>query len=174
MTDDNFLFGGKPEEQPEPAAKRGRLRKVKEALPEGKIDFEQLLSEEDKTALDEKAREHVLEAAKKVASEEYFKKAVTKERSRHHPEEEMREILIDLPGHSMDIRINGAQYFHGSIYNVPMSLYRSLNDIMARANEHEDDVGNVNRDRYKRPARNFSLRPGMENFQHPNETIMRV
>jgi hypothetical protein len=134
-----------------------------------------LLSEEDFEALRKEAREFVLEDQKKTERKKVLQDLIKKERRKYLPEEELLTILIDLPGHSKEIVIDSVHFLHNQTYVVPVSQYRSMNEIMYRAWQHEYIVGNVNRDRYFRPSeRNINLHPGLENYQHPNTTIMRV
>jgi hypothetical protein len=105
---------------------------------------------------------------KKKKLEQFMKEA----RAEYAPEEELRRILIDLPGHSSLIRINETEYHHNHVYDVSLSLYRCLNEILYRAWQHEDVVGGVNRDKYIKPARNMTLTP--VHLDTPNASLLRV
>ena len=144
--------------------------------PKGKPLFgDALLSEQDKADLRTQAEKLVAEDFKKAARELYLKKAVAEVRQGYAPEEQIVGCKIDLPGHSKEIRINNHVYHHGITYDVPLSVYRSLADIMFCAWKHEEVLGNINRDRYSNNLlRDMHIRPGMENYAHPNSTIMRV
>lgn len=176
MSDDPlFPFNSniEPEQSVAEPKKRGRPKtdkaRVEETPPIG-----QLLSEADLIAIREEAQAHVAADFKKEERKKVFERMVVEERMKYAPEEELISTLIDLPGHAKAIVINGREYVHGATYDVPISLHRSMAEIMYRAWQHEDVVGGVNRDTYIKPPRNMGLRPGMENFQHPNSSIMRV
>lgn len=132
-----------------------------------------LLSEEDHKALKAEAAKIVEEELKKEARAKELKRYIQESRGHYDPEEEQREIIIDVAGHADRILINGAEYWHGAKYTVSVSLYRCLQEIMARSWQHEDNVAGVNRDRYFRPTqRNHTLKPGMEGISA--EAIMKV
>jgi len=105
---------------------------------------------------------------KKQKLEQFMKEA----RADYAPEEALRKILIDLPGHATLIRINETEYHHNHTYDVPISAYRCLNEVMFRAWQHEDVVGGVNRDKYIKPARNMTLTPAQ--LDTPNNSLLRV
>ena len=166
-----YPFNATPEQmEGKEKTKRGRRPATDRVI----VDDSDLLSDADKQAIREEAAAKVSEDRRKGARQRFLETAIREERMRYNPEEEIVAILIDLPGHSKAIVINGQEYHHGASYHVPLSVHRSMAEIMYRAWQHEDVVGGVNRDQYMKPARNIALRPGMENFQHPNTTIMRV
>lgn len=151
-------------------------KKDKVAKPHVRETAIALLNDEDIKALKEKAAKEVREDYKDVQRSQMYKRLLMEERGRYDPEETLQECVIDLPGHSNRIVINGAEYFHGGKYTVSLSLYRSFLDIMARAWEHEESVGNANRREYQKP-RNTILGPaGVSNSPVINQaqSIMRV
>lgn len=122
----------------------------KERPPQGETPtrvIEGILDEEDMEELREMAKKQVELEFKAVARQQKLKELVALERAKLDPEEEMVDVLIDLPGHAENIMINYRKFHHGHTYTVGMSQYRTLIDIQARAWEHEDVVGNVNRNR---------------------------
>jgi hypothetical protein len=104
---------------------------------ERRIDNSDLLSEEDKQAAREKAREHVLKARKEKATEAYFKAAVREEERSFELTEQFEDFVVDLPEYAPMIKINNVGYYHGCVYEVPYSTARSMADMQARAWEHE-------------------------------------
>lgn len=124
---------------------------------------ENLLSPETKQALQAKARERVAKERRDRAEDAYLEHAVEAERRANDPVYEIKRIRIDLAGHADRIRLDDVIFLHGFDYDVTLPVYATLKDIMARTWEHEDEVGGVNRDQYRRP-RSTILRPGMENM----------
>jgi hypothetical protein len=104
---------------------------------ERRIDNSDLLSEEEKEAAREKAREHVLKARKEKATEAYFKAAVKEEERGFEPTEQLEDFVVDLPEYAPMIKINNVGFYHGCVYEVPYSVARSMADMQARAWEHE-------------------------------------
>ena len=139
--------------------------KIKELAKEGKKPLppqgdnttlrpiEGLLSPEDYDALRAIAREKVVEEYKEAERKLILERLITEERGKVDPEEDTLDCLIDLPGHSAVIKINMKPYWHGVTYNVPVSVYRTLIDIMAMAWRHEEVVKNVNQSRYQPVSR---------------------
>lgn len=136
-----------------------------------RLGGESLLDEVDHEALRAEAAKSVEEDFKKAERQKTLKKYIAEERTKYDPEEEQMSILIDLPGHSQRVVINGREFYHGTTYTVPMSLYRSLDDIQYCAWKHEDAVGGANRDSYVKP-RHITLRPGSESMAP--QQLMRV
>lgn len=104
---------------------------------ERRIDNSELLSEEEKEAAREKAREHVLNARKEKATEAYFKAAVREEERSFEYAEQLEDFMVDLPEYAPMLKINNVGYYHGCVYEVPYSVARSMADMQARAWEHE-------------------------------------
>lgn len=160
MDEDDKLFGFDEE-----APRRGRLKKP---LPGHSMHGKSLLSDADDEALREEARRIVAKEHKDTESKQRLERYIAQARGSYDPEHEEREILIDLPGHSKDIRINGFPYLHGQLYTVSVSLYRSLQEVMNRAWKHELSVKMANMNNYVVPnANGMVLRPSDLN-------IMRV
>jgi hypothetical protein len=65
--------------------------------------------------------------------------------------EEQITLVIDLPGHSKEIRLDGVIYSHGHQFTVPKSVADSLYDVMGRAWDHEEQVGGANQNEYRKP-----------------------
>lgn len=106
---------------------------------ERRIDNSDLLSEEEKEAAREKAREHVLKARKEKATEAYFKAAIKEEERTFEPIEQLEDFIVDLPEYAPMIKINNVGFYHGCVYEVPYSVARSMADMQARAWEHETE-----------------------------------
>lgn len=126
------------------------------------FDETALLSEEEQKAILAKARDEVQRERADAATKSFLEKALAAERKKNNvgpQEEEMLQILVDLPGFSHALVINGHSYFHGQTYTVPVSKAKDMASMMARAWEHEEEVGGANRDQYRKPS-NQTIRPG--------------
>lgn len=122
-----------------------------------------LLSAEDQEAIREKAAEVVAKERHDAAEKALLEQALAEERRKHDVgprDEDLMTVQIDLPGYSDGLVINAKKYFHGSTYTVPVSLGRDMLSMMARAWEHENEIGGANRDAYQKPRQQV-LRPGM-------------
>ncbi len=126
------------------------------------FDESSLLTSEEQDLILARAKEEVRKERADAASKNFLEKALLAEREKGGlapKPEELVHILIDLPGFSDALRINNQQFFHGVTYTVPASKARDMASMMARAWEHENDVGGANRNEYRKPA-NQTIRPG--------------
>lgn len=114
---------------------------------------EGLLEKEDLENLRAVARQKVVDEYKDAERKLVLERMIAEERGKLDPEEEQIDCLIDLPGHSACIKINMKPYWHGVTYKVGVSIWRTLQDIMAQAWKHEKVVGNVNSARYQPVSR---------------------
>ena len=74
--------------------------------------------------------------------------------SKGDPNEEMVEILIDVPGFADRITINGTAYLHNTIYTVPARLAADMRAQMhcsVGSWAHEKAYREPNRETYVRP-----------------------
>lgn len=104
------------------------------------------LTEEEKNALRAEAKENVKKQIKKDASEKFRlaeERAIIREQGlktgKVFDDEEMK-FKCDLPEHADSIMINGVRYYHGFTYPVPRHVFVSLQDIQARAWDHDADI----------------------------------
>jgi len=137
--------------------KRGRGRPPK-AIPALTPELEKLLTAEDVAELEKAAHDAVTEERKADARQAFLKEAMEKARQDLIPGAELLDIQIDLPGHSDRITIDQVSYMHGGTYKVPKVKYDTLVDIMARAWQHENEIGGANSNAYRKP-RGVMLRP---------------
>lgn len=151
------------------AGQRGRPRKTASGLPA--IDAEKLLSAEEQAEIREAARRELLEEQKADAKKAFMEQALEEERRKLIPDEELRSLQIDLPGHSDRIVIDGIVYLHGAVYQFNKAQYDTVHEIMQRAWHHEEEVDGANRDAYRKP-RGVRIRPGDEN--NAPRSLMRV
>lgn len=148
-------------------------KRKRKPLPEKYVAGASLLDEEDLEALREEAREAVLEDLRADERKKMLKGLMKEERGRFVPEETTVWVLVNLPGHSKELKIDGVAYHQGRSYEVPEKMAASMRDNMARAWEHEDVVGGVNRDNY-RPVRETVISPHGVRDNITTSKLMRV
>lgn len=142
---------------------RGRQNNSKAlAEVEKRLNASDHLSVEEIAAIRAKAREHV-NKTKKESTEDALLHAYIKEEERQFkPEEELVDIVLDLPEHAPFIRLDNRVWFHGVTYEVEMSVYQTMRDIQARMWDHEKQT--EGKAKFNRPRQmNISpSRPGGE------------
>src|SRR6516165_8233517 len=116
------------------------------------------LTDSEKQEILDLARKRVEEEQKKQERERLIDAAVRYERRRYLPQEQLVDILIDLPGHAPRLLIDG----------VPLSHARSMWEQMQRCWSHEHEIGGANRNFYRSP-RNITIGP-----QHANVSSSRL
>jgi predicted glycoside hydrolase/deacetylase ChbG (UPF0249 family) len=126
-----------------------------------------VLSDDDRAQIRARAREEVDKEYKDAALKAELDKALAEERKKRNSKDLAHEdtviVMIDLPGYTDRMTINNRHYMQGRTYTVSTSVARDMQSIMARAWQHEDEIGGANRDQYRKPA-NRTLRPGMESI----------
>lgn len=121
-----------------------------------------LLPPEEQEAIRAKARETIRAEQMEAASKAFLEQALKEERAKvniNARNEELVQVLIDLPGFAGSIKIDNREYFHGTTVTVPVSVARDMQSMMARSWEHEAEVGGANRDAYRQP-KHTAIRPG--------------
>jgi hypothetical protein len=123
---------------------------------ERRLNLTSILSDEEKAIIQKKAKEHA-RATKKEAAEKAYLHALIKEEERaDKPDEQMVDILLDLPEHAPFIRIDNRVWFHGVLYEVEMSVFRTMIDMQARMWEQEEQTRGISK---VRSARNLRIGP---------------
>lgn len=114
-------------------------RKKREILDEieRRITGSDLLSDEEKEAVRQKAREHVAKSRKDKAMDALLAQAIKLEEQEYDPQEQLEDFYVDLPEYAPCIKINDVMYFHGIVYEVPYSRARDMAHIQYRAWCHE-------------------------------------
>jgi hypothetical protein len=114
---------------------------------EQRIDNDPLLTPEVRAQIKEKAREHVAKKRRDAAEAKLLAQEIRNEEIAHNPLEQYEDVQIDLAPYvasakfsSSYISLDGRMYVHGLVYSVPYSVARTLDDIMARAWEHENEI----------------------------------
>jgi hypothetical protein len=134
---------------------------IKESKPAPKKTVvEQALSEGEKKALRDKAREMAKKNAKKKAEDDFLaaevKKAELEENAKYgiSTEEEIVTYTVNLPEAADRHIINGKEYLHGSTYEVPKSLADVMRDTEHRGHVQEDIRKGRDRNEYGFRERN--------------------
>jgi len=122
-----------------------------------------LISDDQKKLLREKARKMVSDKRLEAAEDDFLKEAMRQEELADKPDEQLEYIMLDLAGHSEYIMLDGVRYFHGTTYEVTRSVGATMREIIARGWQHEQEIGGANRDLYRRPLE-LRLKGGMENM----------
>ena len=75
-------------------------------------------------------------------------------------------VTVDLPEFSPSLNINGRPYWHGFTYTVPRHVAMSLNEMMFRANRHQEleIEGRKLGEYYRRPHLTAIGKSGVQNM----------
>lgn len=114
------------------------------------FDFPNLNPEEQED-IRVRAKEQVEKERKTAQEDQLFEQAMREARSAYDPALRMEDVLIDLPGHAVHILIDGVQFMHGLVYEVPQPVAQTINEIIHRTWLHEDEIGGANRSFYQQP-----------------------
>jgi hypothetical protein len=98
------------------------------------------LTDEEKEEARQRAREHVRAKRKEKAIDEAFKRAVTEEEREYEPNDQLVDIMVDLPKYAAFVRLDHVVYYHGLVYEIPSVKAATILDIMARAWEHQSEI----------------------------------
>jgi len=142
-----------------------------------RADADGLLTAEDRERIKQKAREHVAtqlaqrQKTQKAALEaEYLERAVRDEERVAGLHGSYADVTIDVAANAAYIMLDGTMYMHGLTYEVPEAVAFTLNDIMQKTYEHENETSGRPRraDTMRRPqARVISPRnPGVVNTRN--------
>lgn len=124
------------------------------------IDANELLTAADRDAIREKARAHVRAKKKAELEKIALEGAIADEERAFQVAEDYEFVLIDLAPFVANeklkascITLDGTIYSQGQTYEVPYSVARTLEDVMARTWEHENEIHGLRRkqDTYRRP-----------------------
>jgi hypothetical protein len=130
---------------------------------EKRVDSDEMLTEEQRVEIKERARAHVRKKQIERMTDLLFNEEVRlAETDMAMPDERLEEITIDLPEYAYMIAIDNVGYYHGCTYDVPRRKYLSLIDQMARTWEHDREVhgrrrkGDMVRDPFHRGVNAYS------------------
>lgn len=121
--------------------------------------FSAVLSDEEKAKiqkqvereLDEENRKAIATAYKEKLKTEARKRALAKDSDPGADAEGLVPIFIDIPRVSDCIRLDGRPYYPGKTYHVTPAVKATLEEIMFRGQEHEDEISDrKNSNQYRR------------------------
>lgn len=117
-----------------------------------------LLDQKEISAIRAKAREAADKERKQRQEDDLYEAELEEARKVGDPDEVLYAVHLNLAPHASTIRLDNRVFFHGQVVHVNLHQKCALKDIIARGWEHEEEVGGVNRDRY-RPSRGVSISP---------------
>lgn len=128
-------------------------------------EYDISLSDEEKREIEAEVRRQIAIDLKRELKQQYMKDLMYEHKKKADPDGRTYEdLLIDLPGHAPNITLDGKTYFHGGIYKFSIHQVRTVKDIMARAWEHENEIGGANRNSYRKPTNKVLSPTGVRGF----------
>ena len=140
------------------------------ALPPDGYDLHALLTNTDVIDTRLQARAAIMEEKKAAAKAQLLEEETQRLRDEEGlvtggPEDELREIVLDLAPFQLDRLQNQRAGYHTGPYTVPTHLYRTLQEIMHRGAQHEHSIsGKPLGEFYRRPS-NIQIGPGRESWR---------
>ena len=107
---------------------------------EKRLDTDDLLTQEEKDLIRQKARDEVKRRRREKAEESLLQAAIREEERAFNPPDWWTDITIDLAPYAAFIALDGVQYFHGLTYTVTGAVSATMLDIMARTWEHQREI----------------------------------
>jgi hypothetical protein len=154
------------------ARERPRVAAALDEINE-RINANVMLTEEEKEAARQKARDHVAEKRKRDALDAYLAKEIDKEERSYILEEQMEDILVDLPKFAHFINLDNVGFYHGLTYTVRYSQARSMYEIMGMAWAHQREIeGDKRRGDNVRTPRELKISPAQQSL--PADVINRT
>jgi hypothetical protein len=112
-----------------------------------------LLTAEDRAALDKEARASILSEMQQDARDAYFADRQTELRREQVPEDQIVNVTIDAAPFVAFIMLDGVQFFHGYTYAVPVKQASVLYEQASRSWRHQDEIdGRGKTEAYRRPS----------------------
>ena len=128
---------------------RGRPKKQVLDEIDRRLNADEILTPDEKATIRAKAVEHVAKTKKESTEDALLHAYIKEEERKDKPEEEIVDIILDLPDHAPFIRLDNRVWFHGVVYEVEMSVYVTMMDIQGRRWEQEQQT--QGRARFNRP-----------------------
>lgn len=107
---------------------------------EKRLDTDDLLTQEEKEIIRQKARDEVKRRRKEKAEESLLQATIREEERVFNPPDRWTDVTIDLAPYATFIALDGVQYFHGLTYTVTGAASATMLDIMARTWEHQREI----------------------------------
>lgn len=105
-----------------------------------RLDGDVLLDAEAREAIKKKAREHVFNKRRAEAEKIALDAAIAEEERSFQLAEDFEIVTVNLAPYAAMVMLDGTMYFHGVDYDVPYSVARSIEDVMARTWEHQNEI----------------------------------
>jgi hypothetical protein len=105
-----------------------------------RLDADELLDASAREAIKVKAREHVLNKRRAEVEKTALEAAIADEERKYAVIEDYEFITVNLAPYCAMVMLDGTMYFHGIDYEVPYSVARTLEDVMARTWEHQNEI----------------------------------
>ncbi len=139
-------------------------RKIRKNYDEPVRD-EELLSDELKATIREKAKTEVLEAKRKEAAKLLLEKYKEEELAALEPAKVYGPVQIDVPGYTKYIMIDGRQMPQGDTVSLTEDEKRSVADIMNCAWKHETSNGGAHMKDYRPPIDAANLGQNIQGYR---------
>lgn len=105
-----------------------------------RLDANELLTEADREAIRVKAREYVHKKRKDELEKIALEAAIADEERAYKVVEDYEFVTVNLAPYAAMVMLDGEMYFHGVDYEVRYSVARTLEDVMARTWEHQNEI----------------------------------
>ena len=128
--------------------------------PELKLDFDKLLTEQEREVIRQRAKTKIDARDKEEAMDRFLKAEMAKIDAELHPEAEEQLVTFtpDLAIFADAIRFDGRVYHHGYTYQVPAHQLAQLLDIEYQTKRHQTEITNAGQsDVFYRRSRDMSL-----------------
>lgn len=103
-------------------------------------------------AIREQAKTQIAEQRKKKAARDLLERFKEEELAALEPAHEMVDVLIDVPGYTQYIMVDGRIMNQGEIISVPRHMAESIREIVQNAWRHERSNGGAHMKAYMPPT----------------------
>jgi hypothetical protein len=105
-----------------------------------RVDADELLDAAAREMIKKKARETVLARRRAEVEKIALEAAIAEEERKFAVVEEWETVTVNLAPYCAMVTLDGTMYFHGIDYEVPYSVARTIEDVMARTWEHQNEI----------------------------------
>lgn len=105
-----------------------------------RLDADKLLDSAARDAIKEKARLHVFKKRQAEVEKLALEAAIAEAEREYQVVEDYEFVTVSLAPYAAMVTLDGTMYFHGVEYEVPYSVARTLEDVMARTWEHQNEI----------------------------------
>jgi hypothetical protein len=115
------------------------------------VKHEELFTAAEKAEIKRQAEEQLASERKKAAAKELLAKYKEEAIAASEPEQALYDVMIDVPGYTKNIMVDGRCLMQGTIVRVTKLEADSLREIMANAWRHERANGGAFMKEYMPP-----------------------